>query len=316
MQTFQINEISIIDLIGLVFCTLALIEIVSYIFQKKLQNVDFVILSAYTFSITFVFISNIFEHGFLWNFLDEYEGFFKDLHTLFFLVFLYIQTMNRIQSERIQHEKLIQEGLEIKTKLLMEIHHRVNNNLQMISGLITLQKNSIQDQKIIKAFEFIYNRIFTIASVHRLVYQSKDILRCHLRPIIESILEQLKMTFMFQQNIISLHMDVDADLTIDLDRAIILGLILNELICNSFQHAFAPEQEGIVEVRLQISAEIYELNVYDNGIGWRADSESTSGIGLVLVSNLVSQLNGNLETTFENGTNIKIIFPSRNIVTV
>lgn len=123
------------------------------------------------------------------------------------------------------------------------------------------------------------------------------------------------MTFRFRQNIVSLHLDVDDDLTIDLHRAIILGLILNELVCNSFQHAFAPEQERIVEVRLQISAAIYELNVYDNGIGWRADSESTSGIGLVLVSNLVSQLNGNLETTFENGTNINIIFPSRNIVT-
>ncbi|EOQ98485.1 histidine kinase [Leptospira wolbachii serovar Codice str. CDC] len=260
----------------------------------------------------YVSISNVFEHGYSIDYFDDYEGFFKDLYAMFFLIYLYVHSVKKEQSQRIEHERQIKSDLKLKSKLLTEIHHRVNNNLQIISGLLAMQVESENDLKLTTSLGLIQNRIMAIASVHKIIYGSPNLLYVDLNLIFNSILGNLKVTYLNEKNNIELHELIEEGLEMDLDRAIPMGLILNELVSNSFRHAFLNRVQGKIEVSLGRLENQFVLVVKDNGLGMDDEVFDGKGIGLTLVRNLVKQLRGTIEIVKTNGTNFNIRFPILN----
>ncbi|EMY71138.1 sensor histidine kinase [Leptospira vanthielii] len=264
----------------------------------------------------YVSISNVLEHGYAIEYFDDYEGFFKDLYAMFFLIFLYVHSVKKEQSQRIEHERQIKSDLKLKSKLLTEIHHRVNNNLQIISGLLAMQVESENDLKLTTSLGLIQNRIMAIASVHKIIYGSPNLLYVDLNQIFNSILGNLKGTYINEKNNIELHELIEEGLEMDLDRAIPMGLILNELVSNSFRHAFMNRNHGKIEVSLGRMDDQFVLVVKDDGSGMGTDFWDAKGIGLTLVKNLVKQLRGTLITEKITGTCFEIRFPIRNENTI
>ncbi|PJZ83965.1 sensor histidine kinase [Leptospira harrisiae] len=260
----------------------------------------------------YVSISNVFEHGFFIDYFDDYEGFFKDLYAMFFLIYLYVHSVKKEQTQRIEHERQIKSDFKLKTKLLTEIHHRVNNNLQIISGLLAMQVESENDIKLTTSLGLIQNRIMAIASVHKIIYGSPNLLYVDLNLIFDSILGNLKNTYINKENNVELYEKIEEGLEMDLDRAIPMGLILNELVSNSFRHAFMNRNHGKIIVNLGKTINQFVLVVKDDGNGIDNSILDGKGMGLSLVRNLVKQLRGTMEIKKENGATVEIKFPILN----
>ncbi|TGK55535.1 sensor histidine kinase [Leptospira kanakyensis] len=260
----------------------------------------------------YISISNLFEHGYGIDYFDDYEGFFKDLYVMFLLIFLYVHSVKKEQTKRIEHERQIKFDLQLKSKLLTEIHHRVNNNLQIISGLLAMQAESENDLKLTTSLGLVQNRIMAIASVHKIIYGSPNLLYVDLNLIFNSILTNLKVMYVTDKNNIELTESIEEGLEMDLDRAIPMGLILNELVSNSFRHAFLNRNHGRIEVNLTQRQNEFIFVVKDNGLGMEEILFDGKGIGLTLVKNLVKQLRGTMLIEKKNGTVFEIRFPTFN----
>ncbi|PKA27440.1 sensor histidine kinase [Leptospira levettii] len=306
------NLIVLLNVLSLFFCLVAFYFIVIYFLKRPSFRGEGTFLILLALIPCYVNISNIFEHGLLIDYFDEYEGFFKDLYAMILLIFLYISSIKKEQKTRALHEHQIKSDLKLKSKLLTEIHHRVNNNLQIISGLMSLQIESEKDAKLTSSLNLIQNRIQAIASVHKIIYGSPNLLYVNLNQIFTLILSNLKITYLKENVDIELRELVEEGLEMDLDRAIPIGLILNELVSNCFRHAFKVEHKGIIEVSLGKLEEEFVLVVKDNGIGMDVDSEE-KGMGLMLVRNLVKQLQGTILIGTQKGLTFEIRFPIKNL---
>ncbi|MGV3664736.1 MAG: sensor histidine kinase [Leptospira bouyouniensis] len=305
------NEIVLLNVLSLLINLMATCMILNVLIKKPSFRGEGTILILLAIIPCYVNFSNIFEHGLMVDYFDDYEGFFKDLYAMFILIFLYVHTVKKEQITRIGHEHQIKSDLKLKSKLLTEIHHRVNNNLQIISGLMDLQINSENDEKLTSSLNLIQNRIKAIASVHKLIYGSPNLLFVNLNQIFNSILSNLKITYLKENSEIEFRELIEDELELDLDRAIPIGLILNELVSNCFRHAFKNGQKGIIEVSFGKLSNEFVLVVRDNGSGMEVDLDN-KGIGLMLVRNLVKQLRGNLMISIKEGVIFEIKFPQIN----
>ena len=204
--------------------------------------------------------------------------------------------------------KLLQKQNKEKEFLLKEIHHRVKNNLGIVSSLLSLQTAQIKDPKVKEEMEKSQNRVYSMSMIHQKLYQGEDI----------TIIE-MKDYFMELGNHILNSFDADKKVQIfydmkkielDVDTAVPLGLIVNELLTNSFKYAFPNNIKGEIHISLlEIKNQIYELKVADNGVGHtKQKSTQSTGFGTQLISLLTKQLDGVLEKTIENGTTITIVF--------
>lgn len=302
------NVIVILNVLSLLVYLAAALQITVLLFKKPNFRGEGTFLILLALIPCYVNISNIFEHGFMMDYFDDYEGFFKDLYAMFILIFLYVHTIKKEQKTRTEHEFQIKSDLKLKSKLLTEIHHRVNNNLQIISGLMALQIESENDEKLTTSLNLIQNRIKAIASVHKLIYGSPNLLFVNLNQIFNSILSNLKITYLKEHTEIEFRELIEEGLEMDLDRAIPIGLILNELVSNCFRHAFKYGKQGFIEVSMGRLNDEFVLIVRDNGIGMEIDPDG-KGIGLMLVRNLVKQLRGNLVIGSSQGVSFEIRFP-------
>lgn len=303
------NLVALLNLFSLFVYLIAICIIIRYLIQHPQYRGEGTFVLILAVIPCYVSISNVFEHGFFIDYFDEYEGFFKDLYAMFFLIFLYVHSVKKEQNKRIEHERQIKSDLKLKSKLLTEIHHRVNNNLQIISGLLAMQVESENDLKLTTSLGLIQNRIMAIASVHKIIYGAPNLLYVDLNLIFNSILGNLKVTYLNEKNNIELHELIEEGLEMDLDRAIPMGLILNELVSNSFRHAFMNRADGKIEVTLGKIEDQFVLVVKDNGLGIDNTLLDGKGIGLTLVKNLVKQLRGTIDIEKTQGTNFEIRFP-------
>lgn len=217
-------------------------------------------------------------------------------------------------SLRKKYEEKITNSLKEKEILLKEIHHRVKNNMQIISSLLSLQSQYLQDrdEHIKLAFQDSQNRIRSMALIHEKLYQSDDFSHVNFDDYIRELLDKLVETY--RQKVGDISLDVIADgIVISMDTSISLGLILNELVTNCFKHAFANNSRGNkIGISLTRGEESYILVVYDNGKGFPNDLDfsNTESLGLQLVNTLVYQINGKI--SLENskiGTKYIITFP-------
>jgi two-component sensor histidine kinase len=205
--------------------------------------------------------------------------------------------------------------LEIKNKeneiLLKEIHHRVKNNLQTVSSLLSLQSESISDKSAYEAVQESKNRVTSMALLHQKLYQGKNLAAIEMRDYFETIGKAIIDSFGERAENISLAIDM-SDLELDVDTAVPIGLITNELITNSIKHAFPSKQKGQISIALNQGVNgLLHLQISDNGQAAVSGtvSKKESGFGTLLVQLLTTQLGGKLEKLTATGTATIIQFP-------
>ncbi len=218
-------------------------------------------------------------------------------------------------SDRKWAEDQIRTSLKEKEVMLKEIHHRVKNNLQVISSLLKLQAGYIKDDRILEVFKESQNRVRAMALVHEKLYQSEDLAKTDFAEYIRSLVTDLFRSYAVSARVINLHLDVE-EVRLSIDTAIPCGLIINELVSNSLKYAFPGNQSG--EIRISLRADQpdhYHLTVADNGTSFPAglDFRRTKSLGLQLVCNLTKQLQGTIDLTFEPGATFKITFSDQKL---
>jgi PAS domain S-box-containing protein len=201
-----------------------------------------------------------------------------------------------------------------KTVLLKEVHHRVKNNLQIISSLLELQSDFIADEESRRFIRESRNRIASMAMVHEKLYHSESVASINLGDYIESLTQYLFSTFVTDTDGIGLTVEVE-DIHLAIDEAIPCGLIVNELVSNALKHAFPRGEHGEISVRCRSEEHGWAtVTVSDTGIGLPAgfDIENMESLGLQLVDMLVKQLRGTIRLdTEKGGTTVIISFPGQ-----
>ncbi len=225
-------------------------------------------------------------------------------------ILTYVSTQAAVAIQRKKAEEALKASLREKEVLLKEIHHRVKNNMQVISSLLSLQARHLEDAKAIGMFKDSQHRIRSMALVHEKLYQSKDLSRIDFGQYLENLIVYLVHSYQIDSGRIRLKIDV-GNATLDINTAIPCGLIINELVTNALKHAFPGGRKGEVRVILRPGADgRLILTVGDNGVGWppEEDFRKTDTLGLQLVTMLVDQLDGAIDLERKPGTAFRITF--------
>jgi PAS domain S-box-containing protein len=217
-------------------------------------------------------------------------------------------------TERKLAEAKIQTSLREKEILLQEVHHRVKNNLQVISSLLDLQSQEIEDKGMLELFRESQNRVQSMAIVHEKLYQSKDFAKINFAEYAESLTSYLFKAYALNINNITLDLDI-ADVNLNIDTAIPCGLIINELVSNALKYAFPDNTQGTIRITLHSESNNHlNLTVQDNGVGlpinW--DVKSVKSLGIQLVNILTKQLKGTIELDKSVGSKFIIRFAKIN----
>lgn len=215
-----------------------------------------------------------------------------------------------IRQARRQTEEQLKASLQEKEVLLQEIHHRVKNNLQIVSSLLNLQATYLQDEQALEIFKVSQNRIESMALVHEKLYQSQDLANIDFDEYVQELVTNLYYSYKIDSNAIDLKVSSDR-IFLKVDVAIPCGLIINELVLNSLKYAFSPGRKGKVYVEFRvISNNEFALTIGDDGIGLPSDLDwqNTSSLGLQIVNSLVEQLAGTIKLNNTSGTEYIIRF--------
>jgi len=222
--------------------------------------------------------------------------------------------ISRDITERKKTEELLKKSLDEKEMLLREIYHRVKNNLMVISSLLNLQSRYIKDKKTLDIFRESQNRAKSMALIHERLYNSNDLKRINFGEYIRTLAMDLFRTYISDSSHIKLNMDVE-DIMLDINTAVPLGLIVNELVSNSMKHAFhndSPENriEDEINIKFKSKDDDFILIVSDNGIGFPEglNFKNTDTLGLRLVNSLTDQIHGKIQLKKDKGTEFTIIF--------
>lgn len=223
--------------------------------------------------------------------------------------------LKSLQKENAQRRKIendISKSLAEKEVLLKEIHHRVKNNLQIVSSLFFFQSKQVTDPKMLEMFRDGQNRVKSMALIHEKLYQSGDLANIDFKEYIKKLSNFLLQSYGVNQSKIKLKNNVQ-QVFLGVDAAVPCGLIINELISNSLKHGFVNMSSG--EIRIDMGHNETDqliLKISDNGKGIpkNLNIEQSDSLGLRLVYNLTTQLNGKVEFFNNNGTTVKILFPN------
>lgn len=216
-----------------------------------------------------------------------------------------------------QAEEALQQALEqIKTSLhekevlLKEIHHRVKNNMQVITSLLSLQSKTIRDEQALSVFQDSQNRVKSMALIHETLYQSKDLSRINFAEYLQKLVAHVSRSYRIRPEAVRINIHVD-DVSLPIDMAVPCGLIINELASNSLKYAFPADTGGEINITFERADAQYVLRVSDTGVGLPADFDPEMGksLGMKLVRMLTGQLCGELECRNGVGTIFEIKFP-------
>ncbi len=212
-------------------------------------------------------------------------------------------------TEHKQAEYQIKASLKEKETLLREIHHRVKNNLQILSSLMNLQTRYVDDEESISVLRESQNRVKSMAIVHELLYQTESLSEINLSRYVPGLVSYLFDSYAIDPKRIKFKMEME-DVLFNIDTAIPCGLIINELVSNSLKHAFPEGREGEITIKIQSTDDEYTLSVSDDGVSFPEDLDfqNTNSLGLRLVNSLTSQIDGKIELDKSHGTKLKITF--------
>ncbi|MGA1874780.1 MAG: histidine kinase dimerization/phosphoacceptor domain -containing protein [bacterium] len=215
-------------------------------------------------------------------------------------------------SDRKQAEEKIKASLEEKELLLRELYHRTKNNMQVIVSLIMLQSNYIKDERVLQTFREIENRIKSMALVHKNLYQSKSLSKIDLKQYVEELAQNLLKSYNTPSGQISLKFSAGKSIFISIDTAVPCGLVINEILSNSLQHAFPGDRKGEITMSLHTTdTNEIEIRIADNGIGVPQDFDfrKTNSLGFELIISLIEkQLNGEVKINTDQGMEIRFRF--------
>ncbi|NMO09546.1 hypothetical protein HG719_06835 [Methanobacterium subterraneum] len=261
------------------------------------------------------------------NMGDMYGTGFESKGKLYGTVYIFLKKGNKLNNnelvqslislfavaiQRKQAENEIKKALKEKELLLKEIHHRVKNNLMIISSLLNLQSAHIKDEGARNVFRESQNRAKSMAMIHERLYRSTDLKNIDFGEYIRSLTTDLYRTLVADPDRIRLDIDVE-DVKIDINTVVPLGLIVNELVTNCMKHAFPDGETGYIKLELYQKSQKIVLKVIDNGIGFPEDLDykKTSSLGLQLVNNLTKQIDGEFELDRNQGTSFALIFEEK-----
>jgi len=212
-------------------------------------------------------------------------------------------------TERKKVEEKLKKSLDEKEVLIKEIHHRVKNNLMVISSLLNLQSQYIKDKEALDIFRESQNRARSMALIHERLYRSSDLKRIDFGDYIQTLATDLFHTYVTDPVRVKLNMCVE-NLMVDINTTVPLGLIVNELVTNSMKHGFAGDVDVEINIDFHKEGDEFVLVVEDTGVGFPDDIDfrNTSTLGLQLVNNLTTQINGKIELNKDKGTKFRITF--------
>ncbi|HEY6161897.1 MAG TPA: PAS domain S-box protein [Bacteroidia bacterium] len=213
-------------------------------------------------------------------------------------------------------EERIKQSLHEKEVLLKEVHHRVKNNLQVISSILNLQSSYVKDKNTLAMLKESQNRIKSMAFIHESLYQTKDFSNINFSEYVTNLSRNLVHSYEMSEGNIALALDID-NVFLNLDQSIPCGLIINELITNSLKYAFRGRKKGLITVSVKKKGDDMRISIADNGVGLpqKVDYKNTESLGLQLVVTLTEQLNGKIKLERNKGTKFTIAFKQMQIKT-
>ncbi|EPR37540.1 signal transduction histidine kinase [Desulfovibrio sp. X2] len=213
-------------------------------------------------------------------------------------------------TERKQAEQRLQDSLREKETLLKEVHHRVKNNLQIVVSLLNLQMRDLTDQTILEPLRESASRVAAMALVHEQIYRSDTLSRVALDDYLGRLATQILKTFK-SATVVSLEVRIPS-VDVSLDKAIPLGLLVNEVLTNSLKHGFVGRDTGAITIRLAVRGGIIRLTMSDDGVGLPRGirPDRLSSLGLQLVFSLARQLDGSIALKRSGGTTFSLTFPA------
>ncbi|MGD1890278.1 MAG: histidine kinase dimerization/phosphoacceptor domain -containing protein [Cyclobacteriaceae bacterium] len=217
-------------------------------------------------------------------------------------------------TERKQDVRKLTQALDEKDSYAREIHHRVKNNINIISGLLYLQDEKVKDSPFVyDLFHESISRIKSLSLIHEQLYRNDNYTSINLKEYVHSLVGNVESTFRDKAQQISIIQEISA-IPLDVDKAIACGLVINEVLTNSFKYAFPVDKNhSSAQIRIQAYAEDEAMHIIinDNGVGLPAefDLEKSNSLGFQLIANLTRQLNGKLELSSREGTKMHLQFP-------
>ena len=208
-------------------------------------------------------------------------------------------------------EAEIKNSLQQKELLLKEIHHRVKNNLQAISSLLMLQADQHHDNSEVQAiFHASRSRVHSMALVHEQLYRSHDFAHIDFIAYVRDLIEQLGVVYSMTAQHVTVQYEINA-ISLTVETAVPLGLIINELISNIYKHAFPQQQAGHIFIHMSAKNNDITLRIQDNGVGLAPgfDWQQSDSLGLAIVYTLVQQIEGHITFANNSGTMVTISFP-------
>jgi PAS domain S-box-containing protein len=213
-------------------------------------------------------------------------------------------------TERKKAEDELKASLEEKRVLLQEVHHRVKNNMQVISSMLMLQSSFIKNNEFIDILQLCRDRIMSMALVHEKIYESTELANINFREYLEALSESLYSHYVGDREGIAMKLDVE-DMFLDIDTSVPLGLIINELLTNALKHAFKEREIGELSLSLHsVDGDALELIVRDDGVGLPGDfdMDNPKTFGLQIVGLLAEkQLHGKIDIRRNGGTEFRIL---------
>jgi len=222
---------------------------------------------------------------------------------------IYTVILRDVTQRRVADEK-IRASLREKEVLLQEIHHRVKNNLQVVSSLLSLQSRGVLDEETRQKFKESQNRVHSMALIHEQLYQSPSLSQINYPQYIRQLAAHLFRSYRVSSSRVELQTHID-HVRLSVDAAVPCGLIINELVSNSLKYGFPNGRGGVIRIEMRRQPDgRTTLTVADNGVGLPAEVGfwSTQTLGLRLVGTLVKQLEGNVEVERSEGTTVRVTF--------
>ncbi|MGK7371615.1 MAG: PAS domain-containing sensor histidine kinase, partial [Candidatus Halalkalibacterium sp. M3_1C_030] len=224
-----------------------------------------------------------------------------------------LMTVGQEVTDRVKFERQLKNSLKEKEILLQEIHHRVKNNLAVISGLLQIQRFNSEDEKVNKILSNSEMRIKSMALIHEKLYQADSLTEIDLKYYIDDLIKAIEHAIKIEEEI-TIHLQCDS-VTLNVNQAVPCALILNELISNAVEHAFTDQETGEISVYLTEKDGMVKVRVKDNGKGLPEDFDKTEthSMGLTIIQTLISQLNAELTSGNDDGAFFEFSFEKRTL---
>jgi two-component sensor histidine kinase/CheY-like chemotaxis protein len=219
----------------------------------------------------------------------------------------------RYAVQRKKNRLELQRSLKEKEVLLAEVHHRVKNNMQIISSLLKMEVHSVENEEALSCLQDSRNRIKSMSLIHDKLYQSQDFTHIEIESYINDLTIYFYRAYLIDPKRVKFKIDIH-NIDLDINNAIPLGLIINELLSNSLKYAFPKNQKGNIRIDItETEPHNYSMVFSDDGIGLPAEFEieKTTSLGLHLVQSLTAQLHGSLQVYREKGTRFELKFTDK-----